>query len=80
MISVFHFFPFRAVFFSLLTLLCFLYVQYNPSDSKIYMSGPSLDQPSRVDQMLEEHDRQLQELNRQANKTSLEEPNYVSKH
>ncbi|CAH2039007.1 unnamed protein product [Thlaspi arvense] len=42
---------------------------YNPSDSKIYMSGPLLAQPSRVDQMLEEHDRQLQEFNRQAQKT-----------
>ncbi|CAD5311642.1 unnamed protein product [Arabidopsis thaliana] len=42
---------------------------YNPSDSKIYMSGPLLAQPSRVDQMLEEHDRQLQEFNRQALKT-----------
>ncbi|CAH8313453.1 unnamed protein product [Eruca vesicaria subsp. sativa] len=42
---------------------------YNPSDSKIYMSGPLLEQPSRVDQMLEEHDRQLQEFKRQAQKT-----------
>ncbi|ESQ36561.1 hypothetical protein EUTSA_v10006913mg [Eutrema salsugineum] len=42
---------------------------YNPSDSKIYMSGPLLAQPSRVDQMLEEHDRQLQEFSRQAQKT-----------
>ncbi|VVA89859.1 unnamed protein product [Arabis nemorensis] len=41
---------------------------YNPSDSKIYMSGRLLAQPSKVDQMLEEHDRQLQELTRQAQK------------
>uniref|UniRef100_A0A1J3IRV7 Putative serine/threonine-protein kinase n=1 Tax=Noccaea caerulescens TaxID=107243 RepID=A0A1J3IRV7_NOCCA len=41
---------------------------YDPSDSKIYMSGPLLVQPRKVDQMLEEHDRQLQELNRQAQK------------
>ncbi|CAA7035168.1 unnamed protein product [Microthlaspi erraticum] len=41
---------------------------YNPSDSKIYMSGPLLPQPRKVDQMLEEHDRQIQELNRQAQK------------
>ncbi|XP_048599348.1 probable serine/threonine-protein kinase At1g54610 [Brassica napus] len=41
---------------------------YNPSDSKIYTSGPLLEQPSRVDQMLEEHDRQLQEFSRQEQK------------
>ncbi|EOA39762.1 hypothetical protein CARUB_v10008411mg [Capsella rubella] len=33
--------------------------RYNPRGSKIYMSGPLLAQPNRVDQMLEEHDRQL---------------------
>ncbi|XP_010457387.1 PREDICTED: probable serine/threonine-protein kinase At1g54610 isoform X2 [Camelina sativa] len=42
---------------------------YTPSDSKIYMSGPLLAQPRRVDQMLEEHDRQLQQVNRQAQTT-----------
>lgn len=42
---------------------------YDPSDSKIYTSGrPLLEQPSRVDQMLEEHDRQIQEFNRQTQK------------
>ncbi|KAF8111732.1 hypothetical protein N665_0073s0088 [Sinapis alba] len=45
---------------------------YNPSDSKIYMSGPLLEQPSRVDQMLEEHDRQLQEFKRQEPKAREE--------
>ncbi|CAH8336788.1 unnamed protein product [Eruca vesicaria subsp. sativa] len=43
---------------------------YNPSDSNIYMSGQMLAQPSRVDQMLEEHERQLQEFNRQAQKSN----------
>ncbi|CAN8255055.1 unnamed protein product [Cochlearia groenlandica] len=38
---------------------------YDSGDNKIYMSGPLLAQPSRVDQMLEEHDRQLQEFTRQ---------------
>ncbi|WZZ84085.1 hypothetical protein YC2023_104657 [Brassica napus] len=42
---------------------------YNPSDSNIYMSRPLFAQPSRVDQMLEEHDIQLQEFNRQAKKS-----------
>lgn len=47
-------------------LLC---AQYDPSDSKIYTSGrPLLEQPSRVDQMLEEHERQIQEFNRQTQK------------
>ncbi|KAL1216488.1 putative serine/threonine-protein kinase [Cardamine amara subsp. amara] len=41
---------------------------YSPCDSNIYMSGQFLDQPSKVDQMLEEHDRQLEELSRQAHK------------
>ncbi|KAF8111576.1 hypothetical protein N665_0074s0103 [Sinapis alba] len=40
-----------------------------PSDSNIYMPGTLLAQPSRVDQMLEEHDIQLQEFNRQAQKS-----------
>ncbi|KAJ0245171.1 Protein kinase superfamily protein [Hirschfeldia incana] len=42
---------------------------YDPSDSKIYTSGPLLEQPGRVDQMLEEHDRQLQEFKAQEGKT-----------
>lgn len=68
-LSVFDFLILQQFgFFFLLTLLCFLCEQHNPSDSKIYMSGPLLAQPSKVDQMLEEHDRQLQELNRQAQK------------
>ncbi|XP_010475001.1 PREDICTED: probable serine/threonine-protein kinase At1g54610 [Camelina sativa] len=43
--------------------------RYTPSDSKIYMSGPLLAQPRRVDQRLEEHDRQLQQVNRQTQTT-----------
>ncbi|EOA13066.1 hypothetical protein CARUB_v10026066mg [Capsella rubella] len=39
-------------------------------DNKMYMSGPLLAQPSKVDQMLEEHDRQLQEFTRQKAKQS----------
>ncbi|KAJ4895212.1 Protein kinase superfamily protein [Raphanus sativus] len=39
---------------------------YNPSDSNIYTSSPLFAQPSRVDQMLDEHDIQLQECNSQA--------------
>lgn len=42
---------------------------YDPKDYKIYMSGPLLAQPNKVDQMLEEHDRQLQEFARQSRKT-----------
>ncbi|KAL0732281.1 hypothetical protein Bca4012_008490 [Brassica carinata] len=42
---------------------------YNPSDSNIYMPGPLLAQPSRVDQMLEEHERQVEEFNRKAQKS-----------
>lgn len=52
-----------------LTIVVFLCVQYIPSDSNIYMSRPLFAQPSRVDQMLEEHDIQLQEFNRQAKKS-----------
>ncbi|CAN8311142.1 unnamed protein product [Cochlearia groenlandica] len=44
---------------------------FDHCDSKIYMSGPLLAQPSRVDQMLEEHDIQLQELNKQAQMKNL---------
>ena len=36
----------------------------------MYMSGPLLAQPSKVDLMLEEHDRQLQEFTRQKAKQS----------
>ncbi|KAF8091315.1 hypothetical protein N665_0448s0031 [Sinapis alba] len=43
---------------------------YDPEDNKMYMSGPLLAQPSKVDQMLEEHDRQLQEFTRQKAKQS----------
>ncbi|KAG2302307.1 hypothetical protein Bca4012_060623 [Brassica carinata] len=43
---------------------------YDSEDSKMYMSGPLLAQPSKVDQMLEEHDRQLQEFTRQKAKQS----------
>ncbi|CAH8358106.1 unnamed protein product [Eruca vesicaria subsp. sativa] len=43
---------------------------YDPEDEKMYMSGPLLAQPSKVDQMLEEHDRQLQEFTRQRAKQS----------
>ncbi|KAG2260405.1 hypothetical protein Bca52824_079699 [Brassica carinata] len=42
---------------------------YNPSDSNIYMPGPLLAQPGRVDQMLEEHERQVEEFYRQAQKS-----------
>ncbi|CAH8386670.1 unnamed protein product [Eruca vesicaria subsp. sativa] len=43
---------------------------YDAGDNKMYMSGPLLAQPSKVDQMLEEHDRQLQEFTRQKAKKS----------
>ncbi|CAH2046500.1 unnamed protein product [Thlaspi arvense] len=43
---------------------------YDSGDNKMYMSGPLLAQPSKVDQMLEEHDRQLQEFTRQKAKQS----------
>jgi hypothetical protein len=38
---------------------------YDSGDNKMYMSGPLLAQPRKVDQMLEEHDRQLQDFTRQ---------------
>ncbi|CAL9242043.1 unnamed protein product [Arabidopsis halleri] len=41
---------------------------YDSGDNKIYMSGPLLAQPRKVDQMLEEHDRQLQDFTRQKTK------------
>ncbi|CDY13111.1 BnaA09g17060D [Brassica napus] len=43
---------------------------YDSEENKMYMSGPLLAQPSKVDQMLEEHDRQLQEFTRQKAKQS----------
>ncbi|KAF3535907.1 hypothetical protein F2Q69_00023518 [Brassica cretica] len=43
---------------------------YDAGDNKMYMSGPLLAQPRKVDQMLEEHDRQLQEFTRQKAKHS----------
>ncbi|KAG2262024.1 hypothetical protein Bca4012_013318 [Brassica carinata] len=43
---------------------------YDSGDNKMYMSGPLLAQPSKMDQMLEEHDRQLQEFTRQRAKQS----------
>ncbi|KAJ0262654.1 Protein kinase superfamily protein [Hirschfeldia incana] len=43
---------------------------YGSVDNKMYMSGPLLAQPSKMDQMLEEHDRQLQEFTRQKAKHS----------
>ncbi|KAL0693044.1 hypothetical protein Bca4012_060224 [Brassica carinata] len=43
---------------------------YDAGDNKMYMSGPLLAQPKKVDQMLEEHDRQLQEFTRQKAKHS----------
>ncbi|CAN8267597.1 unnamed protein product [Cochlearia groenlandica] len=43
---------------------------YDSGDNKMYMSGPLLAQPRKVDQMLEEHDRQLQEFTRQKAKQS----------
>ncbi|XP_010556840.1 PREDICTED: probable serine/threonine-protein kinase At1g54610 [Tarenaya hassleriana] len=43
--------------------------EYDTNDYKMYMSGPLLAQPNKVDQMLEEHDRQLQEFARLSRKT-----------
>ncbi|KAF8100517.1 hypothetical protein N665_0222s0016 [Sinapis alba] len=43
---------------------------YDSGDNKMYMSGPLSAQPSKMDQMLEEHDRQLQEFTRQRAKQS----------
>ncbi|CAH8381563.1 unnamed protein product [Eruca vesicaria subsp. sativa] len=43
---------------------------YDSTDNKMYMSGPLLAQPSKVDEMLEEHDRQIQEFTRQKAKQS----------
>ncbi|XP_013606161.1 PREDICTED: probable serine/threonine-protein kinase At1g54610 [Brassica oleracea var. oleracea] len=43
---------------------------YDSEENKMYMSGPLLAQPSKVDLMLEEHDRQLQEFTRQKAKQS----------
>lgn len=55
---------------SLISLSLSLYKQYDSGDNKMYMSGPLLAQPSKVDQMLEEHDRQLQDFTRQKAKQS----------